>query len=339
MYGVLTTPAAVRLQRPVISVGNLAMGGRGKTPLVAEIARLLVEAGERPAILSRGYGRRVVEDGAVVVSDGTHLLADIDRAGDEPLLLARAVPGAAVVVCEQRAIAGALAEAVLDATVHVLDDGFQHRALARDVDIVVMGPADFSGRRAPFGRLREPVSALARAHAVIVDEATDAADDLTERRDRAAASARNGQEAVARASSDARRLTRAEVFGLARELGDPVPLEPERGQPDLDAVLAVAGIAAPWRFVRALEARGIRVAYAIEYRDHHAYSRRDVAHIAATARQRAVSAVLTTEKDAMRLLPHRPLPVPMAAMPLRARVEPAAAFRSWLLARLAEARS
>ena len=94
---------------PVVSVGNLAMGGRGKTPVVAYLAKSLIAAGERPAILSRGYGRRRVEEGVVVVSDGEHLLADVDRAGDEPLMLARTVPGAIVLVCEQRATAAALA--------------------------------------------------------------------------------------------------------------------------------------------------------------------------------------------------------------------------------------
>jgi hypothetical protein len=147
----------------VISVGNLAMGGRGKTPLVAYIASLLLEAGERPAILSRGYGRRRVEDGVVVVSDGVRLLADLDRSGDEPLMLARALPGVMVFVSESRTIAAALAGRVFGATVLVLDDGFQHRAIARDVDIVVVTPADLDDRRAPFGRLRESVSALSRA--------------------------------------------------------------------------------------------------------------------------------------------------------------------------------
>ena len=127
---------------PVVSVGNIAMGGRGKTPLVALVAGLLVAAGERPAILSRGYGRRIREDGVVIVSDGTHVSADLDRSGDEPLMLARAVPGAAVLVCDQRAIAAALAERVLGATVHVLDDGFQHRSMRRDLDIVAMAPQD-----------------------------------------------------------------------------------------------------------------------------------------------------------------------------------------------------
>ncbi len=138
------------------------MGGRGKTPLAALVARLLVAAGERPAILSRGYGRRTREDGVVIVSDGTHMLADLDRSGDEPLMLARAVPGAAVLVCEQRAIAAALARRVLGATVLVLDDGFQHRSMRRDLDLVVVAPEDLRGRRAPFGRLRESPVRLAR---------------------------------------------------------------------------------------------------------------------------------------------------------------------------------
>ena len=135
-----------------LSVGNLAFGGRGKTPLVAMLARHFLARGERPAILSRGYARRRPEAGAVVVSDGRHLLADLDRAGDEPLMLARAVPGAIVVVCDVRSIAAALARRVLGATVLILDDGFQHRALARDLDLVVVTPEDLQGRRAPVGR-------------------------------------------------------------------------------------------------------------------------------------------------------------------------------------------
>ena len=158
-----------RSSRPVISVGNLAMGGRGKTPTVAAVAQLLVDAGERPAILSRGYGRRAPIDDVVVVSDGTHVLADLDRSGDEPLMLARTVPGAAVLVCDVRAAAAALAEARYNVTVHLLDDGFQHRSLKRDVDIVVVRPEDLRGRRVPFGRLRSSPRALARAGAVLVD--------------------------------------------------------------------------------------------------------------------------------------------------------------------------
>jgi tetraacyldisaccharide 4'-kinase len=156
----------------VVSVGNIAFGGRGKTPTVAHIARLLVEMGERPAVLSRGYGRRIVEDGVVVVSDGRRLLADVDRAGDEPLMLARDLPGIPVLVCEQRAVAGALARHRFGCTALVLDDGFQHRQMARDVDVVLVAPEDLTGRRAPFGRLRESPSVLARADALIWTEKT-----------------------------------------------------------------------------------------------------------------------------------------------------------------------
>src|SRR5436309_5542440 len=93
-----------RLRRPVVSVGNLSFGGRGKTPLSAHIARLLMDAGERPAILTRGYARRRPADGVVVVSDGEHILADVDRSGDEPFQLARDLPGTCVLVCEQRSL-------------------------------------------------------------------------------------------------------------------------------------------------------------------------------------------------------------------------------------------
>jgi tetraacyldisaccharide 4'-kinase len=297
---------------PAISVGNLAMGGRGKTPVVAHIARWLVAQGERPAILSRGYGRRRREDGVVVVSDGVHILADVDRSGDEPLMLARSVPGAAVLVCEVRSVARALAERSLGATVHILDDGFQHRAVARDVDLVLIAAGDLRDRRAPFGRLREPVSALARASAVIVD-------------------------------GDPAEVTlpecRGPVFSLARSLGRPLPLEPHRPAPsDGDPVVALAGIATPARFSRALESTGWRVARLLAYRDHHRYSAGDLARLAAAVRETGAAGVLTTEKDAMRLLSCRPLPVPVAMVPLEVEIRPADRFSSWLRAQLAEAR-
>lgn len=289
------------------------MGGRGKTPLVAYLARTLVAAGERPAILSRGYGRKVVEDGVVIVSDGTHVLADIDRSGDEPLMLARAVPGAAVLVCDQRAIAGALAERVFGATIHLLDDGFQHVSLHRDLDLVVIAPEDLRGRRAPFGRLRESASALGAADAVIVDGELGEAD---------------------------RGLISAPVFALQRSLGAPVPLQPGQAAPDAGApVVALAGIANPARFARALESYGWRVTRLLGFRDHHRYSITDFATMASALRDTGAQAILTTEKDAMRLLAWRPLPVPVAAVPLTARVDPQAGFEAWFASRLREIRA
>lgn len=156
-------PARRRLERPVVSVGNLSVGGRGKSPVVALVARLLIASGERPAILSRGYGRARPEPGVTVVSDGRQVLAGIDTAGDEPLMLAHQVPGAIVCVAEDRALAGRLAETHLGATVHVLDDGFQHHRLARAADIVLLAAHDLTDRLLPFGRLREPLDVLQRA--------------------------------------------------------------------------------------------------------------------------------------------------------------------------------
>jgi tetraacyldisaccharide 4'-kinase len=295
------------------------MGGRGKTPVAALVARLLARAGERPAILSRGYARRQPEDGVVIVSDGRRRLADLDRSGDEPLMLARMVPEAAVLVCDVRAVAARLAERALGATVHLLDDGFQHTSLARDVDIVIVTAADLSDRRLPFGRLRSPVGALARAGAVIVDGPDHAG--------------------LRRAIAEAARPASPVVFTLHRWLGAPVPLEPERPWPGGGPVVALAGIARPDRFAEALRGAGVEVARTIFFRDHHAYRPRDLARVAAAVSESGAAGVLTTSKDAVRLLPLRPLPVPMAAAPLEVAVEPAEAFAAWLTNRLAEARA
>ena len=298
------------------------MGGRGKTPIVAHIARLLLDAGERPAILSRGYGRRSVEDGVVVVSDGAHLLADVDRAGDEPLMLARAVRGAGVFVCDQRAMAGALAERHFGATVHVLDDGFQHVALARDLDIVVISPEDLEDRPIPFGRLRQPVSALKAAHAIIVDDGTTPTP------------AESRPDAVFAALP-----SQALRFSLRRALGRVRSLDPDRPWPDTGSVVGLAGIARPDRFMAALRATGWQVAREVTVPDHHRYTAADLSRLASEVTAAGATGVLTTEKDAERLLPWRPFPVRIAAVPLEVSIEPRDAFRSWLLDRIREARA
>ena len=291
-----------------ISVGNLAMGGRGKTPVVAHLARLLVAAGERPAILSRGYGRRHIVDGVVVVSDGEHLLADVDRAGDEPLMLARAVPGAAVLVCEQRALAGALATRAFGATVLILDDGFQHRAMPRDVDIVIIAASDLRARRFPLGPLRESVDALRRAHAILIDGELGAED---------------------------RESLPTPTFQIRRSTGAPIALEPARPAPAPGSrVVALSAIAGPERFTRGLESAGWQVVQSITHRDHHRFTGEDLAVAARAVRDHNAAGLLTTEKDAMRLLPLRPFAVPIAAVPLDVSIEPAAAFEEWLAGRM-----
>jgi len=289
----------------IVSVGNISFGGRGKTPTAAAIARVLLEMGERPAILSRGYGRRYVEDGVVVVSDGQHLLADVDRAGDEPLMLARELAGVAVLVCEQRAIAGAMARHALGCTALILDDGFQHRQMARDVDIVLVTPDDLTGRRAPFGRLREGVSALTRADVVV--------------------GAGWGKGVGAETGPE---------FCAVRHLSAPVPVVP--GAPplaDRARVFALAGIAEPARFARAAQDAGYVVAGAWSPGDHHRYTRADAARLARDVRAADAVGILTTSKDAVKLRVLRPLPTPVYEWPLRVTIEPADTFVVWLTAR------
>jgi tetraacyldisaccharide 4'-kinase len=291
------------------------MGGRGKTPTVMHLARVLLDAGERPAVLSRGYGRRIVEPGVVVVSDGCHLRADLDRSGDEPLLIARGVPGASVFVCEQRAIARTLATSAFGATVTLLDDGFQHRQVERDVDLVLVSSADLRDRPLPFGRLRESVRALDRADALIaVDDG--ARDELGQRAGRP-------------------------TFSLARPLGEPASLEIDRPwpSPGRGRVVALAGIAQPRRFEASLAAAGWTVTRLLSFSDHHRYRPADLERVASVVRETSAIGVLTTEKDAVRLRWMRPLPVAIAAVPLTVSIEPAATFRSWLFDRLREARA
>ena len=303
-----------RLTRPVISVGNLSVGGTGKTPVVAEIARRLIEAGHRPSILSRGYARTNTVDGVVVVSDGHDILATVDRAGDEPLMLARQLPGAAVCVSPDRHLAGTLAENRLGCTVHILDDGFQHVELARDLDVLVTTLGEIpNGRVLPIGRLREPHDAAARAHFLVVSDATAGA-----------------------AAAEAWALGIQQSCGAARSLAEPiaiaaqVPRVPTVPEVPKGRVLAVAGIAHPSRFFDALKG-GYDVAGTLAFADHHRYTAADVAAIDAKMKSASADIVLTTDKDAVRL---EGLPLSFAAyrVPLHVAFDPPEALMASVMA-------
>jgi tetraacyldisaccharide 4'-kinase len=318
----------VRLAAPVISVGNLSVGGTGKTPVVAALAAWLVAEGERPAILSRGYARRRAPSGATVVSDGVTVRAGVDLAGDEPLMLARQVPGACVVVAADRATAGRAAERELGATVHLLDDGFQHLHLARDLDIVVTAPGEIAGGRVlPMGRLREPASALRAADLLVVVGAS-----------------------VDEADAEARALRVKAACGATRHLGPPVAV-PTRGPADAAGrvreaptrdrpVIAVAGIGRPEGFFDALRAEGWTLAATLAFPDHHRFGPADLAAVDAAARAKGAWAILTTDKDAVRLEGTAALPVPLWRVPLTLEVRPwerlSAAVRAAMARRRAE---
>lgn len=293
------------LARPVVSVGNLSMGGTGKSPVVAAVAQWLVDQGERPAILSRGYGRADAPDGVVVVSDGVRVRAGVDRSGDEPLMLARQVPGAAVCVSPDRHLAGTLAERHLGCTVHVLDDGFQHLRLARDLDVLVTTIGEIpKGRVIPMGRLREPMDAAARAQVLVVSDATAGA-----------------------AATEAWALGISQSCGAVRTLGTPASIStPNSRLPTPGKVLAVAGIANPGRFFDALREAGHTVADTLAFPDHHRFVPADVERIAAALLASGADAVFTTDKDAVRFEALGPLPFALYRVPLVVTFEPAEAL-------------
>jgi tetraacyldisaccharide 4'-kinase len=306
-----------RLRQPVISIGNLSVGGSGKTPVTAAVARLLMQRGERPAILSRGYGRPSARDGVTIVSDATEIRSDFASAGDEPLMLARMLPGVPVLVGAGRYLSGRVAEEKLGATVHLLDDGFQHVALARDVDLLVTSEADLRDRPFPAGRLREPLQAASNADAALVHAGYDA-----------------------EAQRIARALGLQTVFRVERTLGAPRLIGSGETVvvPTDEPVFGLAGIARPERFFAGLASEGWRVAGTMAFRDHHIYTDRDIARVLAAARSAGATIVMTTEKDAERLRGRPFGGLPFAAVPLVARIAPADAFAEWLCNRVAAAR-
>jgi tetraacyldisaccharide 4'-kinase len=302
------------LRQPVISVGNLRVGGSGKTPMVEYIARLLIEQGERPAILTRGYARQSPQDGVTVVSDGSSILASLDRAGDEPLMLAHALPGAIVLVGASRYLSGRLAEHRLGATVHILDDGFQHLELARDVDLLLASDDDLADRPLPAGRLRERLTAAAVADAALVTATYDTAADRI-----------------------GRALGVSTVFRVTRTIGAPRMVAGARDSvvvPPESRVFVVTGIARPDRFEADVASAGWQIAGSIAFRDHHPFDARDVRRMAAAAQAARSAIILTTEKDAVRLSACDLGDLPIASVPLVMGVEPAERFRDWLIERL-----
>ena len=251
------------LKHPVISVGNLTLGGTGKTPLTMFLAERMKARGFRPVILSRGYRRS--SRGPLIVSRGGGPLVPWTESGDEPSLMAQRLRGmAAVVVGESRHEAGLLAERENLGDLFLLDDGFQHRALHRNVDIVSIDPEEWHAGESllPTGRWREPRNALNRAHAACVQSTSNSAKlDL-------AIPTFQVELKVEGFRSD----------GLADR-----------------SVTAFAGIAKPERFFRTLESLGIRIDQRVPFPDHHHYQAADVAKLGGDVR-------ITTEKDAVRLV-------------------------------------
>lgn len=298
--GVLSVRSA---SRPVVSIGNVAAGGTGKTPLVRWLAAELVRRGRHPSILTRGYGRS--SRGTVVVSDGRGALAGVAASGDEPALLARALPSVPIVADARRFVAAARAETLAaPVDLHLLDDGFSHLGLARDVDVVLLDATDpdAGGALLPAGLLREPLSALARADLVVVTK--------TEQADPAAALE------LARRWAPGVPLYRARTEVLGIRDGEGRDVEPS----DLPAgtTVAVAGIARPDAFRATLASVGVSPAELLPFRDHEPYGPAAVGRIERALEETGATAVVTTEKDAVKL--DAPLRVPVFRVAVEARV-------------------
>ena len=249
-----------RLRGPVVSIGNLTVGGSGKTPFLVLLGGLLKKRGVQFGVLSRGYGRRT---SGVALVDPEGSARDF---GDEPLLIARKL-GVPVVVGEDRFAAGQYSEEKFGSRLHLLDDGFQHRQLARDFDIVLVTAEDSGDSLMPVGRLREPLSSLRRADAIVLTDNSRA---------------------------DVPGFDNQHVWRARRGVVVPSIAGPS---------IAFCGIARPKQFFEQLHGAGIQLVATRSFRDHHAYTRADVQELVALRRQAAAAAFITTEKDAANLGP------------------------------------
>ncbi len=309
--------AVRRLPCRVISVGNVTLGGTGKTPVVEAIADLLHREGLRVCVLSRGYGGNP-QAAVTVVSDGEQCLVPANAAGDEPVLLAERLAGVPVVVAKNRYAAGMLAVERFGVDVIVLDDGFQHIQLARDLDIVLLDAARpfGNGRLFPRGDLRERPTALARADVVVLTRwEPDIAPSTT----------------ALKLSQPMPPLfhSRYELLDLQiLDDGRILPLASLRGQ----RVLAFCGIGTPEHFRRTLQGLEAEVVAFAAFPDHHPYSRSDLHHLVQTATQCGTATLVTTEKDGVRLRWLLPLSGQVWALRIRATiVEQEATWKACLL--------
>lgn len=278
-----------RLRSPVISVGALAMGGSMKTPAVIELARILAARGPAVGVLGHGY---LGEDpGPCIVSDGEKPLASIDRVGDEAILLAHELPGCPVVVGRDKVAAGRLLEEKFGKRIIVVDSGFQHLRLFRDIDIVCISERDLEGGVVPSGMLREAPQALGSAQIIFTDRASDGprVAKLRERRP-------------------------DDVFSVGRTDWGFFPADGTGREVDPPAqAFAFCGVGRPERFVQDLRSVAVDVVGQRFFRDHHPYSAADLAEVAKGAETAGAKAVVTTTKDAVRIQAW-PGPLPLLAL-------------------------
>lgn len=302
-----------RLPCKVISIGNLTLGGTGKTQLTIWMARWLHQHGWRVAVLSRGYGRDRAGKGHIqVVSSGEGPIVNWQRAGDEPYLLAQRLPGVPILIGKNRYQSGLYACQHFGTQVVILDDGFQHEALHRDLDLVLIDASNPFGHGAllPRGTLREPLRALQRADAMVLSRAETpgvALDTLHHHLRRW-----YDKPFTSIMSTRVEGLQQSNACipeGIAR-------LRSHR-------LVAFAGIGNPQAFTTTLRQCGCTVVAAAVFPDHHPYTPEDWHAIVNLARQQRADGLITTEKDAVRLAPDWPTPIPVYVLRIGVRFTPA----------------
>jgi tetraacyldisaccharide 4'-kinase len=302
----------------VISIGNITSGGTGKTPLVARVAEILADRGEKVCILTRGYGRENAER-RVLVSDGNEVLADVREAGDEPFELANKLIGKALVIADADRVAAAEgAKRRFGVTAFVLDDGFQHRKAKRDVDIVCIDATNpfGGGKMLPAGRLREPMHNLRRAHAIVLTRA-------------------NLVENIADLRSEISDLAPGvPIFEARNKIGgiiaiDEFQAKPQKGIEIKERVFAFCGIGNPSNFIKSLKAENIEVASSLDFPDHHIYRQEDIAHMEGLAMRNGAKAMITTAKDAVKLS-NLKFEIPLYVAEIEVRLDDEAAFAAML---------
>ena len=297
-----------RLPCRVLSVGNLTMGGTGKTPMVILLMEWLQAKGQRVAVLSRGY-KRTSTAPKLLVSNGTRLLVGPFEAGDEPFLIARRCPQAIVAVGADRAALGRWVLEQRPVGCIILDDGFQHHALRRDVDLVLLDATDATGLDAmlPAGRLREPLRGLERATTVVITRA-DSKEDVEAIRSRL--------RAIHLPFEDLIEVVFKLESVVSVQTGALQPLGWCRGK----KAWLVSGIGNSDSFRRSATSLGIEVLGETVFQDHHHYRADDVVQILTNAQAEGAHMVLTTEKDAGKLPPFLAPDDPWWALRLRAEV-------------------